>query len=330
MRSENIAFEIDPQNNPKKAHIFLVKMETFNLHILGCGSALPTLHHNPSAQVVEIRGKLFLVDCGEGTQIALRRSHQRFTAINAVFISHLHGDHCLGLMGLISTFGLLGRTAPLHIYAPGDLEPLLEAEQKVYCSHLDYQLVFHAIDTRQSAVIYDDRSVSIETIPLEHRVPCCGFLFREKPTLPHIRREMIDQYQIPLCYINVIKNGASWELPDGTILSHEELTIPAAPARSYAYCSDTRYMPHLHERLKGVSLLYHEATYAADKRDNAAKYFHSTAAEAAQVAADAGAGRLILGHFSARYNDESVLLSEAQAIFPNTILAREGLSVEVL
>lgn len=270
-----------------------------------------------------------MIDCGEGTQIALRRTHQRFTAINAIFISHLHGDHCLGLVGLISTFGLLGRTAPLHIYAPEALENLLQLELKQYCAGLDYKVDFHPIDTTRHQTIYDDRSVSIETIPLEHRVPCCGFLFREKPSLPHIRRDKIDFYHIPVCYINAIKNGASWELPDGRVIPHEELVTPADPVRSYAYCSDTRYMHQLHQLVEGVDLLYHEATYAQDKRDNAEKYFHSTAADAARVALEAKARRLLLGHFSARYQDESILLNEAQAIFPNTQLAAEGMCIEV-
>lgn len=303
--------------------------EPFVVHILGCGSALPTLRHNPSAQVVEFRDKLFMIDCGEGTQINLRRSHLRFTGLNTVFISHLHGDHCLGLVGMISTFGLLGRTAPLHIYAPAELDALLRLELQMYCSGLEFGVVFHAIDTTQQTVIYEDRSLTVESIPLAHRVPCAGFLFREKPHLPHIRRDMIDFYKIPLCHINTIKNGASWELPDGTIVPNSKLTRPAESPRSYAYCSDTKYIPTLHEVVQGVNLLYHEATYGNDKRDNAAKYFHSTASDAAQVARDANVGKLLLGHFSARYDDESVLLNEAKEIFPNTLLAAEGQSVRL-
>ncbi len=301
--------------------------EVFNIHILGCGSALPTLRHNPSSQVVEIRNKLFMVDCGEGTQISLRRSRLRFTGINTIFISHLHGDHCLGLVGMVSTFGLLGRTAPLHIYAPAELEPLLRMELNQYCASLSFEVKFHAVDTTVRQVIYDDKSVSVETIPLEHRVPCAGFLFREKPTLPHIRRDMIDFYHIPVCHINNIKSGASWVLPDGTEVPNSRLTYPPEPPRSYAYCSDTRYIPSLHEQINGVTLLYHEATYAVDKLDNCEKYYHSTAAQAARVAADAHAGRLLLGHFSARYEDESVLFREAQAIFPDTLLAKEGQTI---
>ena len=163
------------------------------MHILGCGSALPTLRHNPSSQVVEVRGKMFMVDCGEGTQLQLRRVKVRFTKVSAVFISHLHGDHCFGLIGMISTFGLLGRTAALHVYAHKDLEETLKWQIGYFCHGLEYEVVFHAIDPTQQKVIYEDRSVEVETVPLKHRPACCGFIFREKPTLPHIRRDMIDR-----------------------------------------------------------------------------------------------------------------------------------------
>ena len=219
-------------------------MEPFKVHILGCGSALPTLKHNSSAQVVELRGKLFLVDCGEGTQVLLRRSHIGFTKIGAGFISHLHGDHCFGLIGMISTFGLLGRTAPLHVYAPAALEPMLQAQMQMFCHGLEFEVVFHVVDTLQQKVIYEDRSLTVESIPLEHRVPCCGFLFREKPSLPHIRRDMIDAYEIPISQINNIKNGADWVTAEGDVVPNSRLTKPADAPRSYAYCSDTRYISH--------------------------------------------------------------------------------------
>jgi len=298
-------------------------MVPFRVHILGCGSALPTLRHYSSCQVVEHRGKLFMIDCGEGTQMQLRRSRLRFLSLNHIFISHLHGDHCFGLIGLISTFGLLGRTLPLHVYAPKEMQPLLDAQLDFFCHDLGYAVEFHAVETTENKVIYEDRSLTIETIPLQHRVPCCGFLFREKPSLPHIRREMIDFYKIPLCQINNIKNGQDWTTADGEVVSRERLTLPADPPRSYAYCSDTKYIPTLHEIVNGVSTLYHEGTYASDRLENAAKYMHSTAADAARVAKEARVGRLIIGHFSKRYDDETVLLREAQEIFPNTELADE-------
>ena len=304
-------------------------MEPFRVHILGCGSALPTTRHMPSMQVVECRGKLFMVDCGEGAQLQVRRAALSFARRGHIFISHLHGDHCFGLMGLISSIGLLGRSACLHIYAPGELRPLLAAQLEFFCRDLGYDVEFHEVDTTRQYAVYDDRSLTVETIPLEHRMPCCGYLFREKPTLPHIRRDMIDLYGIPTSQINNIKAGQDFTCADGTVVAHERLVTPASPPRSYAYCSDTRYMPSLAERLKGVSTLYHEATYATDNLAMAEKYFHSTAAQAATVARDAGAGKLLLGHFSSRYTDESILLNEARAVFPESYLTREMLSFDI-
>ena len=304
-------------------------MEPFRVHILGCGSALPTLHHNASAQVVEIRGKLFLVDCGEGTQVQLRRSRLRFTTISAVFITHLHGDHCFGLIGMLSTFGLLGRTARLAIYAPAALEDMLKQQMQMFCHDFDYEVDFHPVDTRLQQIVYEDRSLTIETIPLEHRMPCCGYLFREKPSLPHIRRDMIDFYQIPTSQINNIKAGSDWTMPDGEVVRNERLVEPAAPARSYAYCSDTRYIPTLHQRIRNVSTLYHESTYGEDNLLMAQKYYHSTARQAALVAREAGVGQLLLGHYSSRYEDEQVLLREAQNVFENTYLTDENAVFDV-
>lgn len=293
------------------------------MHILGCGSALPTLKHYPSAQVVEVRGKLFLVDCGEGTQIQLRRSRLRFTKISAIFISHLHGDHCFGLIGMISTFGLLGRTAKLTIYGPEALGPVLRQQLDVFCQGLDYEVDFQVIDTTAEQVIYEDRSLTVETIPLSHRTPCCGFLFREKPTLPHIRRDVADFYQIPVSQFQLIKGGADWTTADGEVVPNSRLTLPADAPRSYAYCSDTCYLPELKRQLQAVSTLYHESTYGEDNVQRAEKYCHSTARQAAMLAREARVGQLLLGHYSSRYEDEQVLLDEAQKVFPNSRLTDE-------
>ena len=274
-------------------------------------------------QVVECRGKLFMVDCGEGAQLQVRRASLSFGKLGHIFISHLHGDHCFGLMGLISSIGLLGRTARLHVYAPGELSPMLTSQMDFFCRDLGYEVEFHAVDTTRQYVIYDDRSLTVETLPLEHRLPCCGYLFREKPSLPHIRRDMIDLYGIPTSQINNIKAGQDFTCADGTVIPHKRLVTPADPPRSYAYCSDTRYMPSLASRLQGVNTIYHEATYAADNMAMAEKYYHSTAAQAATVARDAHAGKLLLGHFSSRYTDENILLREAQAVFPNSHLTCE-------
>lgn len=304
-------------------------MEPFKVHILGCGSALPTLQHNASSQIVELREKLFMIDCGEGTQIQLRRSRIHFSKIISVFISHLHGDHCFGLPGMISTFGMTGRTAPLHIYAPAAFEPILDQTLSFFCQGLEFKVVFHAVDTTQNKVVYEDRSLTVETIPLQHRIDCCGYLFREKPILPHIRRDMIDFYKIPISQINNIKAGADWVTPEGEVIANSRLTTPAEPARSYAYCSDTRYIKTLHELVKGVSTLYHESTYSAEDAERARLYWHSTSQDAAKVARDASVGKLLLGHFSARYNNESQLLDEAKEIFPNSYLTCEGATFDI-
>lgn len=304
-------------------------MEPFKIHILGCGSALPTSRHNASSQVVELRDKMFMIDCGEGTQLQMRRSHIRFTKVGHIFISHLHGDHCFGLIGLISTFGLLGRTARLHIYATKELGPMLQAQLDLFCDRLGYEVEFHPIDTRQQQVIYEDRSLTVSTIPLEHRLPTCGFLFQEKPTAPHIRKEKIDFYRIPISQIGNIKAGADWTTEDGKVVPNQQLVYPAEAPRSYAYCSDTRYMPDLGQRIRGVTALYHESTYADDNLLMAEKYFHSTARQAALVARDAQARQLILGHYSSRYEDENILLDEARQVFESTILADENMVVNL-
>lgn len=304
-------------------------MELFKIHILGCGSALPTLQHNASSQVVEIRGKMFMVDCAEGTQTQLRLSKINFQRLQAVFISHLHGDHCFGLIGMISTFGLMGRTAPLSIYGPKELGPVLDMLITTFCDRLSFEVVFHPVDTKTRKVVYEDRSLTVETIPLQHRVPCAGYLFREKPTLPHIRRDMIDFYGIPFSQINNIKAGADWTTEDGETIANARLVTPADKPRSYAYCSDTRYVPDLWKEVEGVDVLFHESTYASDYADRARMYFHSTAKEAAEVAKAAHVGKLLLGHYSARYNDESKILMEARAVFPNSFLTKEGMTVSV-
>ena len=298
-------------------------MEPFRVHILGCGSALPTLRHHASSQVVEVRDKVFMLDCSEGTQMQLRRSRVRFTKLSHVFITHLHGDHCFGLMGMISTFGLVGRTATLHIHAPRELGPILNDQLAFFTHDLGFDVVFHPVDTKHRTIVYEDRSVKVEAIPLEHRMPCCGYLISEKPTLPHIRPEMMKCFDVPRSQVNNIKNGADWITPDGEVIPNERLVRPADPVRSYAYMTDTRYIPTLHEELKGVNTLYHESTYGEDRLSSAEKYCHSTACQAALVARDAGVGKLLLGHYSSRYDDEKVLLSEAKNVFENCFLTNE-------
>ena len=304
-------------------------METFNIHILGCGSAKPSLRHNSSCQIVDIRGKLYMIDCGEGAQVEFTRQRLNMNRLGHVFISHNHGDHVFGLPGFISTMGLLGRTAELHIHGPQQVEKLLQVTLETYCQGMDYEVHFYPIDTTLHKLVYEDRSMEVWSLPLKHRVPCCGYLFREKPGLPHIRREIIDAYGIPTSQINNIKAGASWTLPDGTVIRHEQMTTPPTPTRSYAYCSDTAYLPELSKMIRGCNLLYHEATYPAALEALADEYMHSTSQQAARIAADAQAGQLCIGHYSGRIEDETAHLHEAQEIFPNTLLTREGMVIKV-
>jgi ribonuclease Z len=304
-------------------------MEPILLHILGCGSAKPTTHHLPSAQILEMRGKNFMIDCGEGVQTTMQKMGLSMLKIGHIFITHMHGDHVFGLPGLISTMGLLGRTAQLHIHAPQEMEDFLNCILKMFCEGMEYEVLFHAIDTKQHCIIYEDRSVEVWSLPLNHRVPCAGFLFKEKQALPHIRREMIDAFNIPISQINNIKAGASWTTEDGTFIPHERLTFPAEPARSYAYCSDTRYTPRLAEMIQGVDLLYHEATFPHEMLTQAQKTMHSTSIEAAMMAKSAGAKKLLIGHYSARIKNESPLLEEAKSVFLNTILAQESIKIRI-
>ena len=304
-------------------------METFKVNILGCGSAKPTLRHMPTAQIVDFRSKYFMIDCGEGAQVQMQRMGLAMARIGHIFITHNHGDHVFGLPGLISTMALLGRTASLYIHGPKEVEGFLRCILSTYCEGIDFKVEFLPIDTTKHSLVYEDRGIEVWSLPLRHRIPCCGYLFKEKPRLPHIRREMIDAFNIPVSQINNIKAGASWTTPDGTLLTHERLTTPADPARSYAYCSDTCYLPQLASLIKGADLLYHEATYPEEFSLRATQTCHSTASQAATVARDAQAKRLIIGHFSARINDEEALLREAQEVFPQTLLAREGLTVDV-
>jgi len=301
-------------------------MEKFEVHILGCGSALPTTRHFASSQVVNIREKLFMIDCGEGAQLQLRRSKLKFTRLNHIFISHLHGDHCFGLMGLISTFGLVGRTATLHIHCHADLERILTPQLEYFCKGMAYNVEFHLINPTKAEVVYEDRSVTVSSIPLRHRIPT-GFLFAEKPTPNHIIRDMIDFYKVPVFELNRIKNGEDYVLPDGTVIPNNRLTTPPAPPRSYAYCSDTIFHRPIIEQIKGVNLLFHEATFAQCDAQRAKETFHTTAMQAGEIARDADVKQLLIGHFSARYEDENILLQEARSVFPNTLLAKENLKV---
>jgi len=299
------------------------------LTILGCGSALPTCKNFPSAQMLEIREKQFLIDCGEGTQIRMRQMGLRTNRLGHIFISHLHGDHCFGLIGLISTFGMLNRTADLHIHAQPDLEVILAPQLKYFCEDLSFKVIFHSINTRKNELIYEDRSVKIFSIPLKHRVPCCGFLFEEKPRDRHIIRDMIDFYHIPTWRILKIKQGEDFVTEEGEIIPNERLTSASEPPKRYAYCSDTAYSEKIIPIIDGVDCLYHEATFLNEESIRSKQTEHSTAYQAAKIAKKANVKKLIIGHFSARYINQNELLNEAKAEFENTILGEDMTVYEI-
>ncbi|NPA37120.1 MAG: ribonuclease Z [Chlorobi bacterium] len=297
---------------------------TFSVTILGSNSALPTTKRYPTAQVLNVSERFFLIDCGEGTQLQLRSNKIKFSRINNIFISHLHGDHVFGLIGLISTFGLLGRTNDLHIYAHSDLETLLQPQIDYFCNDLGFKPVYHHLNTKEPETIFEDKSVTVTSFPLKHRVPTCGFLFREKQKEPNIRKEAITKYSLGIADIVKIKRGEPFFDSNGQQIYAGELILPPPPPRSYAFCSDTGYNPAMIPVIKNVDLLYHEATFAEEHKELAKKTTHSTARQAAEIAKEANAGKLILGHFSSRYDDLSVIENEAREIFPETYLVNDG------
>lgn len=300
-------------------------MADFKINILGCGSALPTTRHLATSQIVDLRDKLYMIDCGEGTQVQMRNMRIRFNRLGHIFISHLHGDHCFGLPGLISTLGMLGRTGDLVVHGPKEVETYLRPVMDLFCRGLEFKVRFNPIDTTRHALVMEDRSLSVYSIPLKHRIPTCGYLFAEKPKEAHIIREMTDFYQVPVRCMKDIKQGQDYVTPEGEIIPNSRLTRPSEPPKRYAFCSDTAYSPSIIPIIEGVDLLYHEATFAESDVARARETFHSTARQAADIARKANVGRLVIGHYSARYDDLSVLRQEAEAVFPGTILANEGM-----
>jgi len=298
-------------------------MQKASLTIFGCGSALPTRKNYPSSQLLEIRDKQFLIDCGEGTQIRMRQMGFKINRLGHIFISHLHGDHCFGLIGLISSFGMLNRTAELHIHAQADLEKILESQLQYFCAEIPFKVIFHAVNPRVHELIFEDRSVQVFSIPLKHRVPCCGFLFEEKPRDRHIIREMIDFYQIPIWRLPKIKQGEDFVTEEGEVIPNAQLTTEAEPPKRFAYCSDTAYSEKIIPIIEGVDCLYHEATFMEEELLRARQTQHSTVRQAATIALKANVKQLIIGHFSARYTNQNKMLEEARLIFKNTVLGED-------
>jgi ribonuclease Z len=299
------------------------------LTILGSSSALPTSERFPSAHVINAHERLFLIDCGEGAQMQLRRNHIRFGKINHIFISHLHGDHVFGLYGLLSTFSLMGRTSPLNLYAPENYDQILHSHLNDFDIHLNYSINFMPLAGKDPVKILDDKYITVTSFPLKHRVPSFGFLFREKEADRKFIKECIARYEIPIALIQGIKKGNDFVTTDGTIIKNKDITLPPPEPLSYAYCSDTGYFKRLASFVKDVTLLYHEATFDKDKNDLAEMTGHSTTISAAKVAKESNVRALIIGHFSARYKNITSLVDEAKTIFPATFAAEDGKTYEV-
>jgi ribonuclease Z len=284
----------------------------------------------PTAQFLEMEERCFLIDCGEGTQVQLRKAKAKFSKINHIFISHLHGDHVFGLPGLISSFRLLGRETPLHVYGPKGIKEMMETIFRITETHQGFEVVFHELSSKKSEKVFEDNRVEVFTIPLDHRIYCNGYLFKEKPKERHLNMQEISKYpEIEICDYHNLKRGKDIQLSDGYILKNENLTKPAEPSVSYAFCSDTRYLESIIPIIKNVDVLYHEATFLHDLKKMADYTGHTTALEAAKIARKANVKKLILGHFSNRYNDLSVFLNEACEIFPETHLPEQFEAVKI-
>ena len=299
------------------------------LTILGSSSALPTSERFPSAHVLNVHERLYLIDCGEGTQMQLRKNKIRFGRINHIFISHIHGDHLFGLYGLLSTFSLMGRTTPLHLYAPDTYHNILDSHLADFDIHLNYEIDFNPLAGQDPVIILDDKYLTVTAFSLVHRIPAFGFIFREKPHDRNIIKEAIDKYGIPGVRIPAIKKGEDFITGEGEVIRNEDITIAGKDPLSYAYCSDTRYFRRLAGFVRGVDVLYHEATFSKDMEELAEMTGHSTTADAAKTAVQSGAKALIIGHFSARYKDIIPLVDEARAIFPDSYPAIDGKTYDI-
>jgi len=297
--------------------------------ILGSSSALPTTNRHLTAHLLNVDERFFLIDCGEGTQLQLRKYKAKFSRLDHIFITHLHGDHTFGLPGLISTFNLLGRKHTLNIYAHSDLKKILDQFLSYFFTKLDFTIVYHPLNPSVPEVIFENKQITVQSFPLKHRIPTCGFIFKEKPRLLNIRKDMISYHKIPVKEIVNIKNGDDFITEEGMVVPNAALSHTPEPQKSYAFCSDTAYTEDIIPHIKNVDLLYHEATYSEEDNARAMEHFHSTAAQAATIAMLSNAGRLLIGHFSARYKDITPLVEQARKIFPNTDGAEDGMEIVV-
>ncbi len=299
-------------------------MGSFEVIVLGSSSATPAYNRNPSAQLLNINEKFYLIDCGEATQNQLNKFKLKSSRIDYIFISHLHGDHYLGLVGLLSTMHLNGRTKEIHVFGPPQLKEIVDLQLVVSETQLRYEVIFHFTHTEYPEQIFENNDVTVETIILNHRIPTTGFLIKEKPRKRKINTEKLEEYDIPLEYIPLLKNGIDYTDKFGHIISNAELTFDPNPSRSFAYCSDTLYNENFIEQIEGVNFLYHEATFLHELIDRAVETFHTTALQAGIIAKKANVKQLMIGHFSARYRDLEPLLNEAKSEFDNVVLAIEG------
>jgi ribonuclease Z len=299
-------------------------MVPFNVTILGSSSAIPGPNRFTTSQVLNLNNRLFMIDCGEAAQIQLRRFGIKFGRINHIFISHLHGDHIFGLPGLISSMTMSSKKGELHIYAHSELQNLLSNLMRFMNEPIELKIIYHKLNVRRHSVLFEDEKIHIESFPLKHRIPCCGFVFREQPSDLHLRGDKIQELDISIIDRMSIKKGSNYILSDGTVIPNVELTFPPVKPRSYAFCTDTVILERIIPYIEGVDLLYHETTFGDDLKDLAQMTGHSTARQSAELALKANVGKLIIGHFSTRYKDISKLVNEAREVFPNTHTTNDG------
>lgn len=300
----------------------------FTLNVLGTASALPTTERYPSAQVLDVRGRLFMIDCGEGAQIQLRKAGVSFLKIEHICISHVHGDHIFGLFGLLSTMAMLGRTAPINIYAPKSFAPILDFFKKTFGEGILYEVRYVELGMKSPEIVYENRTVELLAFPLNHRVETFGYIIREKMPPFNVHKAAIEKYGLTLSEIGTLKRGEDVVRED-VVITNSEAAFRKYQPRSYAYCSDTAPFPELYQWVKGVSVLYHEATFPSEMTEMAAKTFHSTTMQAAKCAKDAGVGRLLVGHYSSRYPSVEFYLDELRSVFPNSYLTKDMDRIEI-
>lgn len=300
----------------------------FRLHTLGCGSAKPNLRHQPSASMLDIRGNLFMIDCGEGAQLAMQRHRLKFSRLNNIFLTHLHGDHVFGLPGLIGSLALFQTGGTLTIHTFKDGKKILSQILDYFCRERPFEIKFNIIEP-VDAIILDNKSFTVRTVPLNHRIPAVGYIFEEKPNQRHINKAECDFYGVPLREMKALKEGADFVHPDGRVIPNHILTTPPTPSRKYAHISDTAYMPELADAVRGADLMFHETTYTDKFEKEATERGHSTARQAAMLARDANVKKLLTGHYSSRIVDDNEFLREASEVFPNTILNHEGLVIDI-